>query len=350
MKPSKRGPSLFEVMNKAPVTQPPRRSISIFSRRKAETSRVLPVAEALTEAEAAAELAAIQTKRDNERAAREQRQREKEAARAAKQAAKEARRAAKLAARSNDHGDPTAARSSGARLMLSLSTSSMLALAGVVTAIALGAYALGQRAARDGGKLPTVAATSNPDGPLTSGGSPLLPNPALAAPKSTPPPAADKVKLPPPAPVEAAKDNPDLAHLLQRPMTAEKSVGANQPVRVGTPEAAAARPENLNYLQIESFLVTRTRSGDQIAKDVADVREFLLKRGVRTFARKRGNGYVLFAEEGVPPGKEHRQQQEALIRKIESLGKEYVKLGGAYQFHKCFFVSFATTQAGEPVS
>ncbi len=349
MRPSKRGPSLFEVMNKAPLTQGTRRKISIFGQRKTEQSRVLPVAEALTEEQAAAEFSAQRAQLEAERYAREEKAREKEATRAAKQAAKEARREAKLAARQSadeNSGD----RHSTGRFSFSLTTSSCIAAVGVLSAIVLGAYALGHRSARDGDRLSPVAATSNPDSPISGVGSPLLP---ANKPITQKPPVqtVEQPKPKPTTPVDAARDNPDLAHLLQRPQTAEAGVGANQPVRVSGSETAQAlaRPENLNYLQIESFLVTRDRSGDQLARDVAETRDFLLKQGIRTFARKRSNGYVLFAEEGLPPGKEHRPQRDALIRKIQSLGAEYRKLGGQYQFKGCLFVSYATTQAGDPV-
>ena len=109
------------------------------------------------------------------------------------------------------------------------------------------------------------------------------------------------------------------------------------------PAAPALPPESLNYLQIESFPVSRDRDAQQVAQDVKDARQFLLDRGVRTFARRKGGGFVLFAEQGFAPGKEAAGSREAFRRKIEALGQEYRKTGGLYAFKGCLFVSYAST-------
>jgi hypothetical protein len=74
-----------------------------------------------------------------------------------------------------------------------------------------------------------------------------------------------------------------------------------------------------------------------------------LERGIRTFARKRGNGFVLYCEQGLSPSREFATQREALKKKIQQLGQEYRAAGGLYQFKGCFFVSFASTRVGDPV-
>lgn len=334
-------------MNKAPVTQPPRRSFGLFGRRRQPDAHVLPVAQPLTEEEAAAELARARAEHDAERQAREEKLRRKEAEKAARIAAKEARRAARRAAEADSPADMPPVQASGNRFIFSLSTAACIGAVGLVCAAILSAYVMGQRAARKGGRLATVAATSTP---VAESSSPLLPGPA--SPQTASLSSADSRASPAPqAPAdEPITDNPDLAHLLKRPQMAEPQVNPNQPVRLdASAPAAGAKPESLNYLQIESFLVSRDRTSELLARDVAEVRAFLAERGVRTFARKRHNGYVLFAEEGFPPGKETRRQREAFIRHVEKLGAEFRQLGGQYQFKGCFFVSYGSTQAGDPV-
>jgi hypothetical protein len=132
----------------------------------------------------------------------------------------------------------------------------------------------------------------------------------------------------------------------------ETQVVANQPL-AGSKETnkpvVPNLPENLNYLQVESFRISRDRSGEQLARDVTEVRQFLAEKGVRTFARRKSNGYVLFAEQGFEPGKEAATTRETFRRRMESLGLEYRKAGGLYQFKGCLFVSYASTQTGDPV-
>lgn len=326
-------------MNKAPVTQGTRRSVGFFGRRKEQPGSLMPVAQPLTEAEAAAEIARAKDEQEAALRAREEKRLRKEAEKAARRAAKEARQAARLAAKSQAEAAGQTLQVTGGRFSFSLSTAACIGFAGLLCAAVLTAYVIGQRAGRDGGRLATVAAKTEA---LVEPGSPLLPNRGKVAPED-----AERSTQPP---VEAAVDNPDLAHLLQRPQVAAPAVNTNQPAKVETSaRPGGPNPDNLNYLQIESFLVSRDRTSEQLGRDLAAVRQFLAERGVRTFARKRSNGYVLFAEEGFRPGKELKPDREAFIRKIERFGVEYRSLGGQYQFKGCFFVSYGATQAGEPV-
>lgn len=233
-----------------------------------------------------------------------------------------------------DAGRPPIVTAADGRLVFNLNTAACVAIVGVVTALVLGGYIIGQRSSA--ARIPPVAARSNNQEPASS---PLLPPPSSVASKH--------------APSKAAISNPDLSHLLQRPNEPSSSVSANKPVKM-TEDASesttsAGAPENLNYLQIESFRITRERSGDQLADDVAAVRQFLGERGVRTFARKRGNGFVLFAEQGFTPGKATARDRTAFQRKIEQFGQEYRSSGGRYQFKGCLFVSYSATRAGDPV-
>lgn len=326
-------------MNKAPVTQGTRRSVGFFGRRKEQPGSLMPVAQPLTEAEAAAEIARARADQEAALRAGEEKRLRKEAEKAARRAAKQARQAARLAARAQAAEAGQILQVTGGRFSFSLSTAACIGLAGLLCAVMLTAYVVGQRAGRDGGRLATVAATTEA---VVEQGSPLLPTREK--------PASQNPTEPAPPAVGAVADNPDLAHLLQRPQMPEPTVNTNQPAKVdpqGRP--GDPKPDNLNYLQIESFLVSRDRNSEQLGRDLAEVRQFLAERGVRTFARKRSNGYVLFAEEGFRPGKESKPDREAFIRKIERFGVEYRSLGGQYQFKGCFFVSYGATQAGEPV-
>jgi hypothetical protein len=322
MKP-RRGPSLFDVMSKAPIAQTPRErpKLSWFKRKVA--APFLSVAEPLTEEEAAAELAAQHPVELPEPRLPEPRE--------TKLKVVEPTISDEPAATDDDLETPPILKYSNGRLTLNLTTPASVAVVGIVATIALAAYVAGQRTSSS--RLPPVAARAN-NGETAP--SPLLPAPA-SPPKK-------------PSASDAAMRNPDLSHLLQRPTSA---VNANKPANVAE-EPTAARtlpgtPESLNYLQVESFLITRERSGDVLAQDVAEVRRFLHERGVRTFARKRSNGFVLFAEQGFAPGRATAQDRAAFQRKIEQLGQEYRSAGGRYQFKGCLFVSYSSTKAGEPV-
>lgn len=328
-------------MNKAPMTQhaPAVRS---FWKRSKPSGTVLPVAEALTDAQAAEALAEEKAKIEAQRATREMKAQAKAAAKAEREARKIAKQAAKQAAldASREERARSGRSPSGGdgRLHLSIGGAGFVAAAGALVAIIFGAYTIGKQSLSTGPKLATVAASTAPANAKL--GSPLLPR-TTESPVVVPKPLADKVQ-----------SDPDLRHLLQQPPLAQQRVAANKPVSVNGPAAAAveaARPENLNYLQIESFLITRERSGEQLARDLADVRAFLLNKGIRTFARKRSNGYVLFAEDGFPPGKASRDDRGGFKKKIEGLGAEYRSQGGLYQFKGCLFVSYSATKAGDPV-
>ncbi len=320
MKPGKRGPSLFDVMSKAPIAENPRaRPRPSWLQRKV-AAPVFSVAEPLTEEQAAAALA--------EQRSAEEPKPSKPAKTKAPPVPAESTDVA------NDVDHPPIVSSAKGRLIFNLNTPACVAVVGVITAVTLGAYVLGQRSSVS--RIAPVAARANHQEPATS---PLLPAPSTAKQKSAKP--------------KAAVANPDLSHLLQRPGEPSSSVNANKPAKVADDAAdsntSAGAPESLNYLQIESFRITRERSGDQLAQDVAGARQFLADRGVRTFARKRGNGFVLFAEQGFLPGKATAKDRAAFQRKIERWGQEYRSAGGRYQFKGCLFVSYSASRAGDPV-
>jgi hypothetical protein len=329
-------------MNKAPVTQHAPAGRSFWKRTKS-SGTVLPVAEALTDQQAAEALAEEKARVESQRANREMKAQAKAAAKSEREARKLAKQAAKQAALEASRAERarTGRSPSGGgdgRFHLSIGGAGFVAAAGALVAIIFGAYTIGKQSLGSGQKLATVAASTAPASAKL--GSPLLPR-TTENPVVVPKPLADKVQ-----------SDPDLQHLLQQPPLAQQRVAANTPVSVKGPAEAATeanRPENLNYLQIESFLITRERSGEQLARDLAEVRAFLLNKGVRTFARKRSNGYVLFAEDGFPPGKASREDRGGFKRKLEKLGAEYRSQGGLYQFKGCLFVSYSATKAGDPV-
>jgi hypothetical protein len=337
---ARRGPSLFEVMNKAPQVQYPSSRRSWFVKKEPETGkpRMPAVAQALTEEEAAAELA-------GQKAATERRAQEKAAKKAEKLARKEAIKKAKDAARaardiekSNTANKTPEARSLrliGGRVVVSFNTVAMLVTAAVICVLMLATYSLGRRAmgAKPGGTLAPAAAVTKSPAPT-----PLLPS------------LAKKSEKEKPARREEATQNPDLSHLLQKPPARQQEAGvvANgtpKPVEEPADEAAAAK---LNYLQIESFLITRERSGEMVAKDLEDARRFLDERGVKTEARRHSNGYVLYSSQGFSPDKESAKQRTAFRKKIEALGQEYRRTGGAYEFKGCDFVGYGKTKQGRP--
>ncbi len=326
---SKRGPSLFEVMNKTPVAANPRRQ-GFSWRWNRDAAARLQMAEALTEEEAAAAIAEERAKQEKKSRRRSGRRR---ALAGADGATTSSLREGETDRRTESAGDGQV-RARDGRLVFSLTTAACVAVAGVMCAALLGAYAMGRRST--GGaeaSLSPVAALGNG---TFSGGSPLLPSarPLAATPKEEPPPI-----------------DPDLSQLLKRPEPPESSVGANRPARVdgvAASPAATISPAGLNYLQIESFLITRERSGEALAKDVSEVRRYLSDHAIRTFARRRSNGYVLFAEQGFPPSKEFQKEREEFAKRIAELGRAYRKSGGQYEFKGCFFVGYQSTQAGDP--
>jgi hypothetical protein len=353
MQKKRRGPNLFEVMNKAHLNQPAVRRggwLSTPSRQNGYTP-VTTVAQALTEEEAAAELASAriaaekakleQEAAESTRMARaEQRLLEKEELRRAKQAAKLARLEAKQrsaeerdALRLTQMDDPDASPSPS----LPITASTLMALAGLVAVVAIVGFSLGRGAGKPADELPKAAAVI--PAPKNTHLSPRLPK------------IPDTSKTKEAGRQLASGENPNLSHLVQKPSSKkDKQVVANQPLasgeiaRTGSPNL----PENLNYLQIESFLISRDRSGEQVGRDVAEARKFLGDHGVRTFARRKSNGYVLFAEQGFEPAKDAQATRDAFRHKIEALGLEFRRSGGLYQFKGCLFVSYAATQTGDP--
>lgn len=124
-------------------------------------------------------------------------------------------------------------------------------------------------------------------------------------------------------------------------------MAANRPASVmATESVGGVPPERLNYLQIESFRITRARGGEQLEEELADVQAFLEARGVETFARRLGNGFVLFSVQGFPPGSEYAAEREAFRARIVRFGEKYRRSGGLYQFKGCLFVSHARTRIG----
>src|SRR5207247_2519163 len=149
--------------------------------------------------------------------------------------------------------------------------------------LVLAAFSVGRQSKEALPKVSTVAAVTTP---------PVLQRASPAALKPTPP--TPKIIVPRPSSPPIA---PEVSELLKKPEPkAERMIAANKPASVASQESLGeAVPDDMNYLQIESFLITRDRNGEQLAADLAHVRSYLLERGVRTFARKRLNGYVLFA-------------------------------------------------------
>ncbi len=309
------GLSLFEVMNKAPEPQSPRRSPGFFARRRRPSeSASLMVAQPLTEEEAAAELEA---------------RRAPEADCAAQAAEAEPRGPGTIAV----FWSRVSSRVLEIRPKLSLNTVGCLAVAASVCLLTLGAYTLGRRSASGapGRGLEPVAAVRNVAGSTRS---PLLSDRGSSTESSRK--------------QAGYASNPDLSELLRQPPAKQAGmVIPNQPASVG--KEIGVPVEKLNYLQIESFQVTRERNGEQLRRDLADVRAFLAARGVETFARNLGNVYVLLGKQGFPTGQDHEARREEFRRKIEQYGQEYRRGGGPYQFRGCFFVSHSRSRAGRPV-
>jgi hypothetical protein len=310
-----RGLSLFEVMSKAPEAQNPRRGPGLFAwRRRPSESASLMVAQALTEEEAAAELEA---------------RRAPEANCPAEAADAEPRGPGTLGV----FWGRVSNRVLEIRPKLSLNTVGCLAVAASVCLLTLGAYTLGRRSAIGKGLEP-VAALRNVAG---SARSPLLSDRGGSTESSR-------------RQAGYASD-PDLSELLRQPPAKQAGIVIpNQPASVGKETAEIGVPaEKLNYLQIESFKVTRERNGEQLRRDLADVRAFLAARGVETFARNLGNVYVLLGKQGFPTGQDFKARREEFRREIEQYGQEYRRSGGPYQFRGCFFVSHSRSRAGRPV-
>lgn len=328
--------TLFEAMSRAPQAETIRTAPGLSSiwTRRPTTPAGQVVAQPMSEQEAMAELAereAQRTRREQEvesqKAERQARQAEKQARREAQSKEKQELRAQRAARKAAMKAARAQAGAAVPRFNLSLSTAACVGGAGLICALVLAAYSLGRHSKAE---LGTVAAIKEP--------------PAKAAPSKKRIVAENvKAKIP-------ANSHPDLAQLLDKPEpVASKGVMVNEAVSVSSKDAAATLSEDMNYLQIESFLVTRDRNGDQLAADLAHARSFLAEHGMKTFARKRSNGYVLFCEQGVATGKDHATERDTLRKRVQQLGQEYRAAGGLYGFKGCLFVSFSSTKAGDPV-
>jgi len=392
---ARKGRSLFEVMNKPPKVERPgrRRWVAPFRRDSGKAGGSAPVvAEALSEEEAQAELA--QERAEAEARAKQAREtpprkrlsigwpwkREEKKDDAAPEEAKahfgepvveadrEAGRrgAAALAVDSGAaggfapvgaagesasmgaHGETASMGAHGetasmvpvqvrqGRVNISLTTPTALVACAVIVAALLGAYSLGRRTGDSPARRPpVVAAKAAPDGSAA---------PVTDVTRGGEAPGAGAAS-------DLPTDDPELARLLTPPV--EKGiaeVSPNRPASVSAGQGVAVDPNgDLNYLQIESFRITRYRTGEQLAGDLADVRRFLAGRGVATFARKHGNGYALYAAQGYRPGGEHEAARERFRRRIEALGRAYRESGGLYEFKGCLFVSSEKAAAGDPV-
>lgn len=227
----------------------------------------------------------------------------------------------------------------GGRLVLSLGTVGCLVAAAAVCVLLLSSYVVGRKSAGSHTGPATAAATINREMPRSP--TPLLP--ALME-GATVPKAEEKQETP----------DAHLSYLLEQPPARRAPVvSANVPAKsVDEPVASsgeAAVAESLHHLQIESFLITRQRNGQEVARDLAEVRRFLAERGVATFARQLSNGYVLYSQQAFAIAPEAAGQRDAFRKKIESLGREYRKSGGLYEFKGCDFVHQSRTKTGRPV-
>ncbi|MBN2563827.1 MAG: hypothetical protein JXQ75_23175 [Phycisphaerae bacterium] len=326
---TRRGPNLFEVMSKAPQVQIPQQGRGLFGRRRKESASLV-VAEPMTEEEAVAELAARRSAQEEAVRAKQAR---REARQAAKQAAKQLKQARKSSAATAAGAESSAGgplmRFAGGRLMLSLNTVGCVVAGACICVLMIGAYSLGRRSVV-GTPVAAVSSSASARTPLLSNGSGAAGGMHGAG--------------------FAEPSDPDLSELLKVHAARHASVvNPNQPANVASPASEDnVAASKLNYLQIESFRITRDRSGEQIKEDLAEVRSFLAERGVETFSRRLGNGYVLFGKQGFPPGPESEAQRDAFRSRIEDLGKQYRDAGGLYRFRDPLFVSYSQSMAGQP--
>jgi hypothetical protein len=316
-------------MSKVPQPQHPQRPPGLFGwRQRRKQSPALMVAEPLTEEEAAVELEAKRKEEEDARRAEEEK-------RSAKR--KKKRPAPPAEDEVDECAAPALVRVAVGRFGVSLNTVGCIVASSAICVTLLGAYAIGRRSADDpasGGLSPVAGVTT----PRTVAESPLF--------SSGPGRAAFEEK----GRRETAA-SPDLSALLDGPASRhDGAVRANEPASVefGGSEPAVGH-ERLNYLQIESFAMTRDRDRGQILQDVADVQAFLRARGVETVARQLGSSYAVFGQRGFSPGGESEAQRNAFRQKIEQYGREYRQSGGLYGFKGCLFVSHARSRAGRPV-
>lgn len=331
-------PSLFEAINKAPQTHgPARRGGTSWLRRRVEGTSSSPVvAEAMTEEEAVAELAARREAAEAEARAKAAKQQARQERRASKQAARQAAReaAARLdAALGGPTSEPKLFRLTQGRLVLSFNTAGCIVAAACVCMVALGSYGLGARSAK-GGRAPELAAKVGGDRGLTAGG--LLPSSGGDRSRGGVEPTAHQ-------------GDADLSELLKSPAERSAAVMPNQPASVGTSVSVDGLSEALNYVEIEFFQISREMSSEDLLADVADARRFLAERGVQTFVRRHPQGFLLYALEGVSMAAEANGPRQAFVEKIEKLGRAYRAAGGRYSFKGCGPVSHARATSGQPL-
>lgn len=343
-------------MSRVPVSQAPvrRGGLSWLRRKDAAAPAPLIVAEALTEEEAATELAAERDARETEKAAVAQAERERqervEADRERRRAAKEAKRAAREERRAR-RGNPFRAGDASAfehekkpvpflriarqKVTFSLGTVGVVVAVATFSTVMLFVYGWGQKSGNGGGNLETITGRA-PGQNGEGGGSPLLSRDSGKRRGA----AARNQKISP---------DPDLSNLLVPPRIASADPAASKtmPDRiVANTAAAVAVDKSLNYLQIESFRVNRYNTWDQIGAHVEDVRSFLLTRGIRTIARVRSDRYVLFSKTGYKTGPAGAAAREAFRSRIEQLGRAYRDSGGQYEFKGAFFVNHEKAHLG----
>ena len=360
-------PNLFEVMNKAPQTQSPGIKVprlpflSGLKKKQREPSQPI-VAQALSEEEAAAEMAArraaIEAAERAKAEARERVEAAKEAKRLAKleqkarkQAAREAARqqAAELAARkAAEQAEATPRRpiiaaparggswfrSSAGKFSFSLSTVGCMVVAGAFCALVAGAYVLGHRTSGDGksSALTPAAAIANPD--LLKDSTGAVKQPAVRKSGGS-----------------QTRQNPDLKELMAPPQAVLQNVTANQPRSLDSAQdGSAASAKKLNHVQIEWFPITVEKSSEDLLAEVNDVHRFLKARGIETFAQEMPRGYILYSMQGYTMSDKYRSERNALLKTIEQYGQEDFRSGGRYQFKDCLFVNYNNTIKGRPVS
>ncbi|MFQ5424371.1 MAG: hypothetical protein ACE5F9_10380 [Phycisphaerae bacterium] len=346
----KKNAVLFEAMSKVPQSQSEvrRGGLSWLRRSADENTAPILVAEALTEEDAALELAEEQSQRDAERAERERIEHERESCAEAKRAERERKRTERRARKASRRAErrrqaeagpdaalPPVRIGRGGRIILSLGTVSCVSVVAVIASMVLAGYAVGRRSGRQPDQLETIAGIAA-DSDKTQ--SPLLPPIDRPAEGS-----AHRVEV---------MDDPDLSELLKPPPARQpRGVTPNKPARVASddPRAADAEP-SLNYLQIESFLVNRFNSIEQVRSQLSNAQAFLAERGIPTVARTRSSGFVLFSQQGFQPGSKFERQRTQLQQRIEALGREYRRTGGRYEFRGCYFVNYAKAHRGALVT
>ena len=345
----KRAVVLFEAMNKTPLSQSTvrRGGIGWLRRESDDNAAPMLVAEALTEEEAAVEIAREEAVRlaereEIERVEQERVQRREAAAaeKAARRAERRTRRAERRANRAEQRRktaesgapSPSPVRFEAGRIFVSAGPVTCIVAASVVCAVGIGGFAMGRRVT---GATDTDGRPADPDAGMKL--SPLL----GASKRDSVAPIKGLAKSGVPAGGTAKLDE-------------GPAVSSNRPARVSKPAPPQTTPVPLNFLQIEWFPIQRHKTADQVRAEVRDVQQFLERQGIRTVARRHARagrlvGFLLFSEEGVRTGSAGDSSRKKLKSRIQSLGRAYRKEGGLYEFKGCFFVNAAEAQRGERV-